>query len=124
MSVVTDVLPFILKNDDCWFWLRGHGGNGRPYWRNQLVYRLLYQFFRGEIPSKRVLDHVVCNNPRCINPWHVEPRTQKQNLARVDIKQNFGVYVEKGNLLSGQNLGDYLARKGRQRNARGQFVGG
>jgi hypothetical protein len=29
-----------------------------------------------------VLDHVVCDTKLCVNPWHVEPRTQQQNLHR------------------------------------------
>ena len=100
--------PYIQKTGSCWTWLRGHNRHGRPYFRNKLVYRLTYAFFRGPIPSGLVLDHL-CNNPACVNPWHVEPRTQRENLLRADC---------------GRNLGSFLGRAGRERNALGQFTGG
>jgi hypothetical protein len=123
-----DDFPFeaVLTSDDCWFWLRSYGGTkrDRAYYKNKLVYRLLFEHCRGIIPEGLGLDHVVCDNPFCINPWHVEPRTQKQNLERVDLKRNLGVYTDKGNTFSAKNLGIYLTQKDRERNALGQFVGG
>lgn len=124
MTIEKGVLPYVLKTDTCWFWERSHSGNGRPYYRNKLVYRILFEHFRGPIPENLVLDHVVCNNPKCVNPWHTEPRTQKENLSRISIAKNFGEYSKKGNTLSGRNLGEYLGQRNRSRDDLGRFVGG
>lgn len=126
IDVETEIMPHIQKTPSCWFWKRGHGGNGRPYWKNTLVYRLTYQHFRGSIPDKKVLDHIECDNPRCVNPWHVEPRTQAQNLSRAGVSKNLGHYlgdVEHGRAL-GQESAIRYAQKGRKRDACGRFVGG
>jgi hypothetical protein len=118
-----DLMEFVDQTDSCWFWKRGHNTHGRPYWRNKLVYRLLYVHFRGEIPEGLVLDHVVCDNPRCVNPWHVEPRTQRENLIRSGcLKTNLGWYHSNPNL--GHHLGSWLGKTDRERNALGQFTGG
>lgn len=45
------------------------------------AYRYYYEQARGPIPSGLVLDHV-CRNPRCVNPAHLEPVTQAENLRR------------------------------------------
>lgn len=117
-----DILPYIEQTDSCWFWLRGHNSHGRPYFRNKLVYRVLYEHFREPIPPSLVLDHEMCDNPRCVNPWHLVPKTQKKNLKRAEAHKNLGTYLGNKNL--GHHLGDYLGRKGRERDAQGRFVGG
>lgn len=122
--MLEEILKYVEKTPTCWFWLRGHNKHRRPYYKNKLVYRILYEELRGEIPEGLGLDHVVCDTPWCVNPWHVEPKTQKENLARVALVNNFGLYAKKGNVLSGENLGQFLGMKGRERNTLGQFTGG
>jgi hypothetical protein len=122
MDIETEVLPHVDTSGDCWFWCRGHNGHGRPYFKNKLVYRLLYEHFIGAIPSGLVLDHEVCDNPKCVNPSHLVPKTQRKNLERANVRNNLGIYL--GNPAYGHHLGDHLGRKGRERDARGRFVGG
>lgn len=51
--------------------------DGKP----QYVHRLVYEALRGEIPKGLHLDHL-CRTPACVNPWHLEPVTQQENVRR------------------------------------------
>ena len=69
----------------CWNWTagvdgRGYGAfklNGRQLGAHVVAYRRLV----GPIPEGLVLDHL-CRNPRCVNPDHLEPVTQRENVVR------------------------------------------
>jgi hypothetical protein len=47
----------------------------------RLVHRIAYEAERGSIPEGLVLDHL-CRNRGCVNPWHLEPVTNIQNVMR------------------------------------------
>jgi len=70
----------------CWIWTGGLGRNSNgKFWlegEKRLAHRVAYEHWVGEIPEGLVLDHFVCNNPRCVNPEHVRPVTQRENLLR------------------------------------------
>lgn len=70
----------------CWVWIStlDKDGYGRFSVRFDFMqaHRWSYEHYRGPIPSGLVLDHVVCDRPGCVNPWHVEPRTAGQNVLR------------------------------------------
>lgn len=80
--------------DGCWIWLgscdvSGYGrvnlGAHRTHdgqTRTMLAHRRSFELWRGAIPSGLVLDHVFCDEPSCVNPWHLEPRTHRQNILR------------------------------------------
>lgn len=75
-------------NSGCWNFqgaLNNHGygyvGSGGHQGRKLYVHRATFEFFVDEIPSGLVLDHL-CRNPKCCNPWHLEPVTQRENLRR------------------------------------------
>lgn len=57
----------------CWVWTRGKYKYG--------PHRTYYRMVRGEIPKGLQLDHL-CNNTRCVNPWHLEPTTHRANTLR------------------------------------------
>jgi len=44
------------------------------------AHRHVYQLKYGRLPGTLVILHK-CDNPICINPDHLEPGTQKQNMA-------------------------------------------
>jgi hypothetical protein len=69
--------------DACWPWPGKLAKNGRAYYGKpkRLAYRLAYVLVRGAIPDGLTLDHQ-CDNPRCWNPWHVEPETHWENNRR------------------------------------------
>lgn len=73
-------------DDDCWLW-KGRDGRGRFAVDGKFVYayRFAYELLVGPIPVGLVLDHVVCDNPRCVNPAHLEPTTQGENARRAHI---------------------------------------
>lgn len=69
----------------CWLWTGWVAGNGygRLGWKGGSVaaHRLAYQLYRGEIDDGLVIDHL-CRNRRCVNPSHLEPVTQGENVKR------------------------------------------
>lgn len=68
----------------CWPWLRsGSKGYGRLVVRGvrKLAHRYFYEEMRGPIPSGLTLDHL-CRNRACVNPWHLEPVTVRDNVLR------------------------------------------
>lgn len=79
-------LNHIDKTDSCWNWLgrlvgKGYGtisigGKGS---KQQLVHRFSYEHHKGPIPEGMVIMHK-CDNPRCVNPDHLEAGTQSQNI--------------------------------------------
>lgn len=48
-----------------------------------------WRLFRGDIPDDLELDHFECQYPPCWNPWHVDPVTHYENMAR-HHEQKFG----------------------------------
>lgn len=50
--------------------------------RLQAAHRVAYEAFRAPIPAGLELDHVVCDNPSCIDWWHTEPSTGLANILR------------------------------------------
>jgi len=90
MDVATRV-RFWQKVDDSagpdWCWLftaslspRGYGRfaiNGRPRFAHRIAYELLI----GPIPHGLILDHL-CRIRACVNPAHLEPVTNRENLLR------------------------------------------
>ena len=71
----------------CWTWTasRTRKGYGHMQVDGKLrrAHRVAYEYFVGPIPPGLVLDHL-CRNPSCVNPFHLEPVTQRENLLRGD----------------------------------------
>jgi hypothetical protein len=68
----------------CWIWTgyrnpAGYGQIGVDY-KVKLAHRVSYELFVGPI-TKRTLDHL-CNTPACINPTHLHPATDRENILR------------------------------------------
>lgn len=98
---VADRLLLSIKVDPhsgCWLWQKSirHNGYGQVHWRGietHAAHKLSYEVFVGPVPHGKVLDHTChkpeacgggksCPHRRCINPAHLAPATNKENLAR------------------------------------------
>lgn len=105
----------------CWVW----GGRKTPVDRSKTRYarfrhqgktvpahRWAFEQFRFPVRPGLVIDHL-CRNTFCVNPWHMEPVTNKENILR-----GIGVTAQrarKTECLNGHPLRDgnlYLSPKG------------
>jgi len=93
------VIDRIKKNcevDDetgCWVWqgtVDKKWGYGKTYVgsrrdgtrRSAKAHRAAWEAVNGPVPEGLTLDHVVCDNPPCCNPDHLEPATMWENTRR------------------------------------------
>ena len=77
----------VRQEGGCWVW------GGRVNWRgygymsfrdqDRPVHRLMYEACRQPVPENLTLDHL-CRNLRCVNPDHLEPVTNRENILRGD----------------------------------------
>lgn len=82
------------KTDSCWLWTAGCFGRNQEYGCFYLTggkkpvpaHRWAYENLVGPIPDNSVLDHVKerCGNTKCVNPAHLEPVSNKENILRGD----------------------------------------
>lgn len=92
----------VQTSDDCWIWMgsrntKGYGLfavrdlTGKRFTRTVRAHRYAYELLIGPIPEGKVLDHIECDNPSCVNPGHLEPTTSAQNTRRARIKAREGI---------------------------------
>ena len=85
----------------------GNHGYGVFYAQNKcmLAHRYSYEATLNDIPAGYQIDHL-CKNRKCVNPEHLEPVTQTENIAR----GNAGKYLKdkthcrNGHEYAGENL--------------------
>jgi hypothetical protein len=70
-------------NDGCWIWPRSKTPKGYGTLRSQAAHRVVYEAVFGPIPKGHDLHHE-CENPSCVNPFHLVPVTHRENLLRGD----------------------------------------
>lgn len=83
----SDLCRFLVKLTEqpngCWQWTGAISDTGYGSFsfggRVGGAHRAAYQMFRGPIPRGLVLDHL-CRNRGCVNPSHLEPVTQRENV--------------------------------------------
>lgn len=99
----------------CWDWVGKRTGEGYGQawsggkWRP--AHRLVYEEEIGEIPQGLVIDHL-CRNHGCVNPAHLEPVTNWENVHGRGIHRNSLVtHCPRGHAYAGENL---ELRKGRR----------
>lgn len=77
----------LMTASGCWDWQRKrdrHGyGHIKVGGRDILAHRASYEAFVAEIPAGLTIDHL-CKNTACVNPLHLEPVTNRENILRSD----------------------------------------
>lgn len=123
MPQLTRVGSFIFqlmkKSDECWTLTTVPYKNGYSFFKfnkkRVVGHRFAYRLIRGPIPAGLQLDHL-CRNRQCVNPFHLEPVTQKENLLRgegIAAKNARKLICKRGHVLAGENL--YLRPDGKGR---------
>ena len=70
---------------DCWIWPKcktklGYGQK-RHNGKTSYAHRILFEILRGGLAREMSLDHL-CRNPSCVNPWHLDQVSQRENVYR------------------------------------------
>lgn len=108
-----------VQENGCWLWAGGkhRKGYGKFWWNNHtgFAHQFAYLHWRGVIPEGMEPDHL-CRTPACVNPYHLEAVTRRENLIRGNspVGLNFRkTHCIRGHLLAGDNLYAVL-RNGRE----------
>ena len=106
------------KSHGCWLWGSCLSSLGYGlFWfqgKSRRAHRLSYVSLVGSIPRGKVIDHL-CRISSCVNPSHMEPVTQRENVLRgfgPTAMNSRKTECKNGHLLSGDNL---KPKKNRQR---------
>lgn len=110
-----------VDDSSCWLWTASLNRNGYGLTgytasdgtrRSIVAHRFVYQTLVGPIPEGLQLDHL-CRVRCCVNPDHLEPVTQRENLLRgetIVAAEAAKTHCPQGHPYSGANL--YVSPKG------------
>ena len=84
----------------CWLWTGATRGKGYPAFRREYGHRAMAELAHG-IPRGMVVDHL-CKTPACVNPEHLEPVSQRDNILRGSLCDRG--HCPAGHALAGVNL--------------------
>ena len=102
-----------------WIGYRNNHGYGQFHEDKQncvKAHRWSYEKYKGEIPDGLVIDHK-CRNRACVNPEHLEPVTNGENIqrgARGDLRQVYITVCKYGHPYTKENT--YWIHPSRRKN--------
>lgn len=103
-------------NSGCWLWDAACDTGGYAQIsvgnKSKSAHRISYEMHVGPVPEGLVLDHK-CRVRSCVNPDHLEPVTNRENILRGDLWKVHGLktHCPKGHSYSQEN--SYLYRGSR-----------
>ena len=108
------------RTDACWNWIGAINEKGYGLFRfngkTSKAHRVSYILTFGGIDDNMVMDHL-CRNRKCVNPKHLDPVTQKENIGRglsgkVNNSQSRKTHCPKGHEYSGvSKIGTRICHK-------------
>lgn len=119
VSILARFAARVVQDGECWRWTGyiNKGGYGTLPNRDTsiLAHRISYEYHVADIPDGLVLDHL-CRNRWCVNPYHLEPVTQKVNTNRGDTGAVFReqTHCANGHEFNEQNTYHRRDSKGRE----------
>lgn len=98
------------RDDGCWEWQASLAGGGYGSFvvqnrRRVPAHRYAYEALRGQIPAGLQIDHL-CRNRKCVNPAHMEPVTQQENIRRGESGKHWAAKTQcpAGHAYEGHNI--------------------
>lgn len=79
------------SNNCCWIWTGSKNRNGygnfsilqaTGKYKTCRAHKYSYESLIGPVPNGTELDHFVCSNRACVNPFHLKPVTHRENVLR------------------------------------------
>lgn len=117
---ISDIIDLYVEKSPggCWLWSGPvTAGYSKAWFDGKSItgHRLMYTHYVGVVPAGLQLDHL-CRNRLCVNPYHLEPVTSRENNLRNPnsvLSINLGkTHCVHGHELSGDNL--YVTPAGRR----------
>lgn len=96
-----------LTESGCWQWTghisdKGYGIFGLSHGKPMKAHRFSYEHFVGDIPKGMQIDHL-CRNRACINPEHLEPVTNRENVIRGVSARPVATHCKRGHEFTSEN---------------------
>jgi hypothetical protein len=105
------------QNTGCWVWIAGKDGGGYGAFKMghkmEIAHRVAYELYIGSIPEGKNIDHL-CRNRSCVNPDHLEPVSQKENVRRGNLGWN-STTCKRGHKISSNTYYIYDKQRNRWR---------
>jgi len=85
MNILERFFNKVEKTETCWIWMasKDKDGYGKFSINKKSIrsHRFAYELLIGKIPEGMYIDHL-CRVRHCVNPIHLEPVTNKENIFR------------------------------------------